>query len=199
MQRGKNAGRTQVKRRAWVLRQVLSIAALFGFATAAFSQGVITTVAGTDWLFPDNGGPALNAPLSETFGLDLAVDGSGNYYIADDGNLDVMRVGTDGTKTPKDAIIDVCRDILMDLDKVNNEFTKELELYNLHKGVAGPDDQSGTGRIRGTPVPLRVDAAGHRHGGRGPGRGRGRLRPVRSAQRHLAVRAERLLVRRPDG
>jgi trimeric autotransporter adhesin len=97
MQRGKNAGRPKVKRRAWVFRQALSVAALFGFATAAFSQGVITTVAGTDWLFPDNGGPALNAPLSETFGLDLAVDGSGNYYIADDGNLDVMRVGTDGT------------------------------------------------------------------------------------------------------
>ena len=78
------------------LRQVLSISALFAFTTAAFSQGVITTVAGTDWLFPGNGGPALNAPLSETFGLDLAVDGQGNYFIADDGNLNVMRVGTDG-------------------------------------------------------------------------------------------------------
>src|ERR1700689_199294 len=78
------------------LRQVLSIAALFGFATAAFSQGVITPVAGTGWLFPGNGGPAVNAPLSETFGLDLALDHSGNYYIADDGNLNVMRVGKDG-------------------------------------------------------------------------------------------------------
>src|SRR5580658_4662308 len=96
MQRRKNAGPPEAKRRAWVLRQVLSIAALFGFATVASSQGVITTVAGTDWLFPGNGGPALNAPLSETFGLDLAVDASGNYYIADDGNLNVMRVGTDG-------------------------------------------------------------------------------------------------------
>ncbi len=78
------------------LRQIFSIGALFAFATAAFSQGVITTVAGTDWLFPANGSPAVNAPLSETFGLDLALDGSGNYYIADEGNLNVMRVGTDG-------------------------------------------------------------------------------------------------------
>src|SRR6202041_3430133 len=78
------------------LRQIFSIGAFFAFATAAFSQGVITTVAGTDWLFPGNGGPAVNAPLSETFGLDLALDRSGNYYIADDGNLNVMRVGKDG-------------------------------------------------------------------------------------------------------
>jgi uncharacterized protein (TIGR03437 family) len=78
------------------LRQILSISALFCCASAAFSQGVITTVAGTDWLFPGNGGPAVNAPLSETLGLDLAVDSSGNYFIADDGNLMVMRVGTDG-------------------------------------------------------------------------------------------------------
>ena len=77
-------------------KQVLSIGALACFATAAFPQRVITTVAGADWLFPGNGGPAANAPLSETFGLDLALDSSGNYYIADDGNLNVMRVGTDG-------------------------------------------------------------------------------------------------------
>jgi uncharacterized protein (TIGR03437 family) len=78
------------------LKPVLSIGALVCFATAAFPQGVITTVAGTEWLFPGNGGPALNAPLSETFGLDLTLDSSGNYYIADDGNFMVMRVGTDG-------------------------------------------------------------------------------------------------------
>ena len=64
-----------------------------GFAVTALPQGVITTVSGADWLFPGNGGPALNAPLSEYFGLDLAVDSSGNYYIADDGNQMVMRVG----------------------------------------------------------------------------------------------------------
>lgn len=79
-----------------LLKHVFSVSAFFCFATAALSQGVITTVAGTDWLFPGNGAPALNAPLSETFGLDLAVDAKGNYYIADDGNLMAMRVGTDG-------------------------------------------------------------------------------------------------------
>src|ERR1700690_2589132 len=79
-----------------LLKHVFSISAFFCFATAALSQGVITTVAGTDWLFPGNGGPATNAPLRQTFGLDLSVDAKGNYYIADDGNLMAMRVGTDG-------------------------------------------------------------------------------------------------------
>ena len=65
-------------------------------------------------------------------------------------------------------------------------------------GVAGPDDQAGAGRIRGTPAALRVGAAGRRHGGRGPGRGRGRLRPVRADQRDLAGRVVRLLVWQPD-
>ncbi len=81
--------------RVWC-KHLLPIGALAWFASAAYPQRVITTVAGTDWLFPGNGGPAANAPLSETFGLDLAVDRNRNYFIADDGNLNVMRVGTDG-------------------------------------------------------------------------------------------------------
>jgi uncharacterized protein (TIGR03437 family) len=62
----------------------------------AFAQGVITTVAGTDWLFPGDGQPALNAPLSGASGLSVTVDGAGNYYIADPGNFMAMRVGPDG-------------------------------------------------------------------------------------------------------
>jgi uncharacterized protein (TIGR03437 family) len=77
------------------LRRVILVSAVFCIGRAAFGQGVITTIAGADWLFPGNGGQALSAPLSETFGLDLAVDSSG-YYIGDDGNLMVMHVGTDG-------------------------------------------------------------------------------------------------------
>lgn len=61
----------------------------------AFAQRVITTIAGTDWLFPGDGRPAVNAPLSGRAGLDLAVDRNGNYYIADLGNIMVMRVGPD--------------------------------------------------------------------------------------------------------
>ena len=78
------------------LRRVILLSAVFCIGPAAFAQGVITTIAGADWLFPGNGSKALNAPISETFGLDLAVDSSGGYYIGDDGNLMVMHVGTDG-------------------------------------------------------------------------------------------------------
>src|SRR5271168_394617 len=62
----------------------------------ALAQSVITTIAGTDWLFPGNGLPAINAPLSGSLGLDIAVDRNGNLYIADLGNGEVMKVGSNG-------------------------------------------------------------------------------------------------------
>jgi DNA-directed RNA polymerase II subunit RPB11 len=45
-----------------------------------------------------------------------------------------LRVGTDGTITPKDAIVQVCKEIVMDLEKVSQEFTKEMELFKIAKG-----------------------------------------------------------------
>ena len=62
----------------------------------AFAQGVITTLAGTDWLFPADGQLAVNAPLSASSGPDIAIDGQGNLYLCDAGNGMVMRVGRDG-------------------------------------------------------------------------------------------------------
>ncbi len=62
----------------------------------AWGQRVITTVAGTDWLFPGDGRPARNAPLGGTGGLDVAVDSSGNYYICDADNFSVFKVTPDG-------------------------------------------------------------------------------------------------------
>src|SRR5438105_2424648 len=64
--------------------------------TPVCAQRVITTVAGTDWLFPGDGKPALNAPLSGGTGMDVATDRFGNYYIADTFNYMVLRVGPDG-------------------------------------------------------------------------------------------------------
>ena len=60
------------------------------------AQRVITRISGADWLFPADGFPATAAPLSGSLGLDITVDPSGNYYLADPGNLMVMRVGSDG-------------------------------------------------------------------------------------------------------
>jgi sugar lactone lactonase YvrE len=59
----------------------------------------ITTVAGSTWVFPPSamGGPATNAPLGNT--RTVAVDGSGNVYVADDGNYMVFRISAAGVLT----------------------------------------------------------------------------------------------------
>jgi sugar lactone lactonase YvrE len=58
--------------------------------------GVITTVAGTGVPFPasGDGGPAVNARIAWPTGLKL--DGSGNLYIADAGNMRVRKVSPEG-------------------------------------------------------------------------------------------------------
>ena len=61
------------------------------------SSGIITTFAGTGtagFSFIENGGPANRARLNEPWGL--AVDRSGNLYIADSVNHQVRKVGTNG-------------------------------------------------------------------------------------------------------
>jgi DNA-directed RNA polymerase II subunit RPB11 len=42
-----------------------------------------------------------------------------------------LRVTTDGSMTPKDAIVRACRDIVQDLDVLSREFTKEWELKKI--------------------------------------------------------------------
>lgn len=59
------------------------------------TNGLITTVAGKGTQgFSGDGGPAVDAELNSPAGL--AVDGSGNIYIADDGNRRVRKVSPDG-------------------------------------------------------------------------------------------------------
>jgi sugar lactone lactonase YvrE len=57
---------------------------------------VLTAVAGADWLFPADGRSALNAPLARAGSLDITLDPKAGFYISDDSNQMVMRVGTDG-------------------------------------------------------------------------------------------------------
>ena len=58
-------------------------------------NGIITTVAGNGQAgFAGDGGPAAQAQLDRPYGL--AVDASGNLYIADFGNGRVRKVGADG-------------------------------------------------------------------------------------------------------
>src|SRR5207253_456314 len=58
-------------------------------------ENIITTFAGTDWLFQADGAPALNAPLSQVD--QLSTDPQGNILIADPGNHVVSRLNPDGT------------------------------------------------------------------------------------------------------
>lgn len=60
------------------------------------TSGIITTVAGTGFAgYSGDGGPAAGAKLNAPSGV--AVDGSGNLYIADRGNYRIRMVSTNGT------------------------------------------------------------------------------------------------------
>jgi len=62
-----------------------------------YGQGVITTIAGTDWIFPAGPMPAVSAPLAGPDGI--AVDTKGNVYAADYSNNVVVRITPDGLLT----------------------------------------------------------------------------------------------------
>src|ERR1041385_7036650 len=62
-----------------------------------FAQNVITIFAGSDFRFPSNSLPALQAPISTPAAI--TTDAKGNVYFADLENLRVMRVSPDGILT----------------------------------------------------------------------------------------------------
>src|SRR5258708_5943755 len=67
--------------------------------TSCFCQQVITTAAGSDFVFPKTPLPALSAPLSTGSGLlfcACAVDASGNLFLSDQGNNRVFQIGPSG-------------------------------------------------------------------------------------------------------
>jgi len=57
---------------------------------------VITSIAGTDWLFPGDDSMAIHAPIGGSLGLDVAAGPAGSFHIADVDNQMVMSVGADG-------------------------------------------------------------------------------------------------------
>ena len=72
---------------------------LLGLLLSSLSPGqignqIITTVVGTEWVYPARTLPALGAPLGEV--QDVALDSSGRLYLADQSNSHVLRVGADG-------------------------------------------------------------------------------------------------------
>ena len=67
--------------------------------------GILTTIAGTDWLFPADGLPAIDAPLNSGFGFDVVTDPNGNFYIADEGNEMAMRVDPTASSMSSQATV----------------------------------------------------------------------------------------------
>jgi len=61
------------------------------------ARAVITTLAGTDWIFPSGARPAVDSPLGELWGV--VVDHSGNLYISDRDNHMVLRAAANGILT----------------------------------------------------------------------------------------------------
>jgi sugar lactone lactonase YvrE len=70
------------------------LSAALVLAASAFAQGIVTTIAGTDYIFPDDGNPALQAHLSTPYGL--AFDRQGNLYFSDAGLNMVLKMDTKG-------------------------------------------------------------------------------------------------------
>ena len=72
-----------------------TVAALTVFAVSAHPQGVVTTLAGTDFFFPGDGKPGVGAPLGSVSNVALSPDGE--VYFADETNFMVMKINADGT------------------------------------------------------------------------------------------------------
>jgi sugar lactone lactonase YvrE len=80
------------------LRRAFSlIRSLLALAAPAIGQGLISTVAGTDWLFASNGKPARSAPLAQVAGVTL--DGAGNLLVVDPDNAQIFRIDPSGVLT----------------------------------------------------------------------------------------------------
>jgi trimeric autotransporter adhesin len=75
--------------------RVVTWLAVLGLWCQTRGEGqIITTFAGTDWLFRGDGAPAINAPLGGLEGI--ATDKNGNVFVSDYFNNMVFKVSRDG-------------------------------------------------------------------------------------------------------
>ncbi len=79
--------------------RLFCLVALLGVQAAA-AQGIITTIAGADWVFPADGRPALEAPVSPSgeFGP-VALDAAGNIFLSDFQNRMIFKIDARGILT----------------------------------------------------------------------------------------------------
>ncbi len=77
------------------MRNIWLLTILLAAPSDVIAQNVISTFAGTDSVFQDDGRQALTARLGRSEGI--AVDAKGNVYVSDYDQFIVYRIGTDGT------------------------------------------------------------------------------------------------------
>jgi uncharacterized protein (TIGR03437 family) len=76
------------------MRLAVLVLGVWASTTAALAQGIITTVAGTDAVFQDDGKPALQARIGSSEGVLAGPDGT--VYFSDVDNQMVFKVAADG-------------------------------------------------------------------------------------------------------
>src|SRR5690242_5587158 len=72
-----------------------SVVGLLWGAFNVSAQPVITTVAGTDFVFASSGAAALRAPLGDVFGV--TVNDRGEIFFSSSTHAMIMKVSPDGT------------------------------------------------------------------------------------------------------
>src|SRR5690349_5958118 len=82
-------------RRTFATRVFALVAGFAAISSFAQSQRVMTTFAGSDWVFSGDGKPAVSAPLGLVYGL--TTDKSGKPVLVDNSNCIAARLETNAT------------------------------------------------------------------------------------------------------
>src|SRR5450755_4740557 len=82
--------------RGVIVRGLVLLAQIFTSWTACRAQ-VITTIAGTDWIFPVTPISGIDAPLGPI--INVAVDAAGDVFAVDRGNCLVVKIVPSGALT----------------------------------------------------------------------------------------------------
>lgn len=152
-------------------------------ASPVCAQNVITTFAGTPWIFRGDRGPALKAPLGVLQAM--AVDSGGNVYVGDSSNHIVVKMSPDGILTvvagngfngssgdggsATNASLDA--PVALALDAAGNIYVGDSGNYQIRKisssgtittvlGYWGAACQPPAGAVHGQLWGVTVDAAG---------------------------------------
>lgn len=137
--------------------------------------GIITTVAGTGSPgFSGDGRPAVSGRLTNPFGV--AVDSSGNLYVADLGNHRIRKIdsggiistvpGTDSSECPTAVAVDAAGNVFFSrsaysvVDKVDAQGTVRRVAGRSGKSFSG-DGGPATGATLMMPFGVALDQAGH--------------------------------------